>query len=267
MIPAYSVRADGRWAGRVTRRALPDDPSLDTLSPSERALLVNLWRSQAATERRVARSFELVRDALVARGDDAGLVAVSERAIDDEMRHASLCMELASRYAGRVVSPPPELPHEHPTHPGASEPLRRALFVLGQCALNETLASAYLDACLEVAEHPLPRAALSELLSDEIDHARIGWAFASTLDDGARDALQPWLLPLAVSNLRMWRQLSLPEGELAPHGVPPKEKVREALLNAVRELVIPGFERFGFDGRGLREWSARGAPTERQGTR
>lgn len=263
MSAVFPVRADGRWSGRITRRPLPDDPSLDALAPAHRRLLVNLWRSQAATERRVATSFETVRDALAARGDDAGLVAVSDRAIDDEMRHAALCMDIASRYAGRAVSPPPSLPHERPTHPGASESLRRALFVLGQCALNETLASAYLDACLEVATHPLPRAALSELLSDEIDHARIGWAFASTLDDAARDALQPWLLPLAVSNLRMWRQLSLPadpDGALAHHGVPSRARIAQSLLAAMNELAIPGFERFGFDVRALRAWSSRGAP-------
>lgn len=265
MTPAYPVRADGRWSGRVTRRALPDDPSIHELDPGARAVLTRLWRCQAATERRVAESFAVVHATLAERGADAGLVAVSERAVDDEFRHAALCVEVASRYAGASVSPPADLEFSRPVHPEASDALRPALLVLGQCALNETFAAAYLDACLEGATHPLARAALSELLSDEVDHARIGWAFASTLDPATRVALDGWLLPLAISNLRMWRQLSLPDdpdGALLAHGVPAATRVGQCLLEAVEALVIPGFERNGFDVRGLRAWWSRGAPTQ-----
>lgn len=266
MSAAYPVRADGRWSGRVTRRALPEDPSVATLPRDARAVLARLWQCQAATERRVATSFERVHAALRARGADPGLLAVSDRAVDDEFRHAALCLEVASRYAGDAVAAPEALAFSAPTHPDASDALRPALVVIGQCALNETFAAAYLDACLEGATHPLARAALAELLSDEVDHARIGWAYAATLDDATRAALQAWLLPLAISNLRMWQRLSLPEdpgGALVAHGVPSPARVAQALREAVEALVIPGFARNGFDVGGLRAWLARGAPTAR----
>lgn len=263
MTARYPLRADGRWAGRVTRRPLPDE-DLAALPHATRETLAGVWWSQAATEARVASSFAIVRDALDARGADPGLIDVSARAVDDEMRHATLCLDVAERYAGRALAPPDDLPFAHPAHPDASEDLRRALHVIGQCALNETFAAAYLEASLAGAERPLARAALSELLSDEVDHARIGWAFASTLDDATRAELGGWILPLAIGNLRMWRQLALPDdpkGELVAHGVPSKETVAGALREAVEALVIPGFARFGFDVEGLRAWSARGLPT------
>ena len=266
MTAAYPVRADGRWSGRVTRRALPEDPSLAALPRATRAVLARLWQCQAATERRVATSFERVHAALRARAAAPGLIAVSARAVDDEFRHAALCLEVASRYAGEAVAPLDDLAFSAPAHPDAPEFLRPALVVLGQCALNETFAAAYLDACLEGATHPLARASLTELLSDEVDHARIGWAFASTLEDETRAALQGWLLPLAIANLRMWQQLSLPddpEGALVAHGVPSPGRVRQALCEAVESLVIPGFARNGFEVNGLRAWLARGAPTAR----
>ncbi|MFO0628214.1 MAG: hypothetical protein U0325_21755 [Polyangiales bacterium] len=266
MSAPYPVRADGRWSGRVTRRALPDDPSLAALPRDTRDVLARLWQCQAATEHRVATSFERVHAALRARGADAGLVDVSARAVDDEFRHAALCLDVASRYAGRALGAPATLPHAAPAHADAAAGLRPALVVLGQCALNETFAAAYLDACLEGATHPLARAALAELLSDEVDHARIGWAFAATLDDETRGGVQEWLLPLAIANLRMWQQLSLPEdpaGALVPHGVPTPARVRRALLEALEALVIPGFARNGFEVRGLGAWLAQGAPTAR----
>ena len=269
MAKRYAIDPAGRWSGRVTRRPLPDAaPSLEGLTRSDRATLANLWLSQAATERRVAESFGVVHDALASLGADAGLVEVSARAVDDEMRHAELCRQMASRYAGRPLDPPPDLPFAYPAHRDArSEELRRALHVVGQCALNETFASAYLEASLAGATAALARAALRELLSDEVDHARLGWAFLSSLPAPTREALSDWLVPLAVCNLREWRALSLPKGPrevLRAHGVPDRADVESALMDAIESLMIPGFERFGLAVDGLRNWFARGAPTDQR---
>jgi hypothetical protein len=266
MTDARALSPSGRWSGKVTRRPLPESgPSMRGLSREARVTMANLWLSQSATERRVASSFEVVHRALVALDADPGIVAVAARAVDDEHRHAALCTEMASRYLGRPVRPAPDLPFAHPSHPDArSEALRQALYVVGQCALNETFASSYLETCLAGATAPLARAALRELLSDEVDHARVGWAYLSTMPAPTRAELDGWLLPLAVCNLREWRSLQLPEGDrgvLAAHGVPARDAVERCLLDALETMVIPGFERFGFAVEPLRRWAARGAPT------
>lgn len=197
------IALEGRWGGAVTSRPLPVDGELSEIDPTLREHLARIWLSQAATEARVAKSFALVHESLIALGAADGLVTVSKRAIDDEHRHTALCREMARRYFGAEVTTTPQLPFAPPRHELAtSDEQRKALWVIGQCAFNETFASAYLSLCHERAESALPRAALRELLSDEIDHARIGWAYLATLPRHLRASIDDWLLPLAICNLR-----------------------------------------------------------------
>ena len=257
------VRDDGRWGGAITRRRLPDGTDeIAGLDPEVRSKLARIWLSQASTEARVASSFATIHRGLVTLGADAGLVRLAARAIDDEHRHASLAEDLAGRYAGRVVGPHPALPPQRPAHPTASSPtVRNALWVIGQCALNETFASAYLGAGYRGAKHPLARAALRELLEDEIDHARVGWAYLSTTPPALRRELDDWLLPLTVCNLREWRRLELPEDDaLAAHGIPPAAVAREAIDAALADVVVPGFRTMGLDTSAIERWLRAGAP-------
>jgi len=258
------ISAHGRWGGAVTSRPLPEsEAEIADMNPEVRERLARIWLSQAATEARVARSFTLVHESLVALGADEGLVVVSNRAIDDEHRHTALCRELARRYFGAPVTDTPDLPFSPPKHALAkSDEERRALWIIGQCAFNETFASAYLSLCHERAETPLARAALRELLSDEIDHARIGWAYLSTLPTELRPRIDDWLLPLAMCNLREWRNVRLAEdASLARHGIPAAAEVEEALASALRDLILPGLAHTNLDPRPLERWLAAGAPT------
>ncbi len=258
-----TVRADGRWGGRVTSRPLPDfDPTIADLSDGQRSALSEVWLARAASERRVADSFEVIRDALRDLGADPSLVALADRAVDDEYRHAELSRDVASRYSGAELEPPPVLPLVVPEHASASPELRKKLWIIGQSCMNETIAGAFLEASLEPAKAPLARAALRELLSDEVDHARLGWAFLATLDASDKAEIQPWLLGMAKANLRMWRETPRAyPADLLEQGIPDEPEVEAALLTAFEDLIIPGLERFGFATRAIREWLAAGAPT------
>jgi hypothetical protein len=152
-----------------------------------------------------------------------------------------------------------------PRHERASPRVRDALFIVGQCVLNETTASAFLEACLQCAEGALARWALRELLSDEIDHGRIGWAFLASLTAAERAELNWWLLPMAFVNLRQWR-LETPNDPayqpvLALHGAPPPSMIHAAVLDALAELIVPGLDRLGMDTAPLRRWLDAGAGT------
>jgi hypothetical protein len=184
---------------------------------------------------------------------------------------------MARRYAEagprrHALAPPLELPFSHPSHPEARTPeLRDALFVIGQCVFNETLASAYLSASYEAATHPMARAALRELLSDEVDHARVGWASLGPLPPTLREELAPWIHPLAVANLREWRKLTLLETKLfsesaetivlARHGFLEKSRIEEALFEGMRDLIAPGLALVGLRTAPLNRWLDSGAPT------
>lgn len=254
-----AVRPDGRWHGRVTRNDLPELGEVD-LSPERRRHIASIWLGQAATEARVAGSFAVVHDALAALGANAGLVRLAARAVDDEHRHAALCEHVAGQYFGSTVGPYTPLPPHYPHHPGAPDAVRHALHVIGQCCLNETFASAYLSVAQKGATTPLVKQATRELLSDEIDHARIGWAFVHSLPEHTRAGVQDWLLALTVCNLREWRSIDLPAGdELAAHGIPPWQPTQDAITETLIGVVIPGFQHVGLDTRKLERWAAEGA--------
>lgn len=259
-----SLSTEGRWGGRVTSRELPDaTEELRELSPSVRQRLAQIWWIQASTERRVASSFAIVRDALDALEAEKPLVALAARAVDDEHRHAALCEEMAARVLGRPIDPSPDLPMQRPAHPTArDERERHALWVVGQCALNETFASAYLSTAHKGCTSPLGRAALHELLKDEIDHSRLGWAYLSTLPRDLHARISDWLVPLTVANLREWRSVAVSDDrELEPLGVPHRDAVHAALDEVVLGVLVPGFAHVGLDVRALEHWVARGAPT------
>lgn len=256
------VSADGRWNGQVTRRGLPE-LEVRAFSPEIRAQMAGIWLTQAATESRVARSFEIIGASLRALRADPGIIRLAARAVDDEHRHAALCEQLAGAYAGRTVGPHVELAHRTPEHRDASEALRHALYVVGQCALNETFASAYLSAAQVGATEPLAAASLKELTSDEIDHARVGWAFLTDMPEAMRPLMSDWLLPLTVCNLREWRGIQLPQDDsLAAHGVPPQDLARQFLNEALSGVLLPGFQHVGLDTRALEAWIRSGASTD-----
>lgn len=259
----------GRWGGRLTQRPLPErDPTLDALSSADRATLAAIWQTRAAMERRVADSFEVVRSALERRGADASMIELAARAIDDEYRHAELSRLVASRFAGRELAPPARLPLDVPKHKGASPELRDTLHVVGQCMLNETTAAAYLECCAEHATGPLAKAALRELLSDEIEHGRVGWSYLASVPPGVRAQVGPWLLPMAYLNLQIWRRETPDDGRprdardaLTAQGAPPAIVLHEALLGALRDLIVPGLRELGIDTHAIDAWLAAGADT------
>lgn len=256
----------GRWGGRLTARPLPTaDAEIEALDAAQRAELVAVWLGRAASERRVADAFEVIRDALADLGAPSELVALAKRSVDDEYRHEELSRQVASRLAGRELDPPPRLELVVPEHPGADGELLHTLHVLGHCAMNETFASAFLETSLTYTKAPLARVAVLELLSDEIDHARLGWAHLGSLDDARRRAVAPWIVSMVRANLKMWRDAPRPYSTdplVHRHGAPPADAVEAALLGAIADLIIPGLERFGLPTGSLRAWLRDGAPTD-----
>jgi hypothetical protein len=213
----------------------------------------------------VGLSFGVVHEALLTLDAPKPLCDLAERAVDDEMRHGELCRMVASHYAGKELDLHPDLPFSYPAHEAASDALRPLLHVVGQCCFNETIASSFLEASVEAATDPFAKAALRELLSDEIDHGRIGWAAIAASPAQVRGQLQAWLLPLARGNLKMWRDASRPYPDadaLEAHGAPSAARVEQALVTAFVGLIIPGLQALGFDVAPMQAWVDRGAPTD-----
>lgn len=257
--------AEGRWAGALTSRPLPEhDETLEKLTPAQRHELSIHWLQRAASEERVGRAFAFVHGVLGELQAAPELVALAARAVDDERRHTELSLLVARRFAQTALTPLSPLPLTVPRHPQASATLEKVLWVLGQCAFNETFASSVLEHALRAATGPLAKAALRELLSDEVDHARLGWAFLSSLEPSARAQVGPWLLALAQANLRAWRTTPREypsDVSLVSQGALSLELLETALRDAISSLLIPGFAELQLDVEDLKRWLDAGAPT------
>jgi len=236
-----------RWGGALTKRRLPEhDETIALLSDEDRRGLCSFWLSRSSGERRVSDSMAVIRDALGKLGEPAPLVDLAERAIDDELRHAQLWHLGAQRFSpdgqGTPQYWPPFVPHYD-----APDEVRYRLFVIAECVFNETTASTFLQTCLRLARGPLAVAVLREILSDEIDHGRIGWAFLARQSRPHRDELQPWLLPMLRAHWNEWtRALHDVPDSYAAHGIPSKADTSEAIVASLRDVIVPGLKDHGF---------------------
>jgi hypothetical protein len=245
----------------LTRKPLPDrdaDPSIAALSTAERATAVAVWFGRAASERRASGAFAYLAGELARAGSPAELVALARRAVADELRHAEICRRVATAFAGAELPAAPILPVTAPAYADASPELRRVLHVIGMCCANETTGSAFLELCGVRARGQLVNCALHELLADEIDHARIGWAFLASpaVSASMRAQVAAWLPRLLDDNLAAWRDRPRREitDALVAQGCPRWDEVDATVIAAIADLLLPGFEHAGINTAAARTW-------------
>lgn len=83
------------------------------------------------------------------------------------------------------------------------------------------------------------------------------------MPEALRPHMSDWLVPLTACNLREWRGVQLPDDDsLASHGVPPQDLARQYLNDALRGVLLPGFQHVGLDTRALEAWVRAGAVTD-----
>jgi hypothetical protein len=233
--------------------ALPDD-TIAVLAGDERRVLAERWASRAANELRTSTTFSELRRGLVLLDAPDDFVNRAERAVEDEVRHAGICRHVASRYAGSAIAEPSVEPTAPPRFAGASEREARVLHVVLHACLNEGFAVAYLGACLSAATAPLAHAAVRELIRDEVQHARLGWAFLAWISPADRTLVEE-ALPALVSHAEtLWLDASgYPETLPPGHGCLDLSELRALVAHAHAELIVPGFRHLGFSTTRLAE--------------
>lgn len=253
---------------RRRRHVLPlpeQDPVIDAMPDTLRVEVARTWERRAREELKVAVAFSvLCRELLETRADPEVLALVS-RAVHDEVRHAEVCRTLASRYASAPLPWPDEVVIE-PSKSKIDARLRAAFHLVTMCCVNEAIACSFLEACLAGATSPCVRAAVGELLADEVLHARAGWIFVAKQPRPMRGAIEANLHTLVEPVIQGWWDegaITLPEGA-KEHGIPSVDATRACALAAMRDIVLPGFEQLGFDVGATRSWLS-SRPTVGQG--
>lgn len=203
------------------------------------------WAHRAGSEARAATLFEQLLVDLQRADADPAVLELAARAIADERRHAAACLDVAAHYDASLVSPARGAPQAPDAHAEGEPELHAALHTAAFCCIQESIACAWLDACLRGATEPVVREALHTMLSDETHHARLGWAHLASprVSPSTRSCVAAALPGLLRSCIASWLdpEVALLAVNAPEHGVPSPEATRRVVHSAVQDIVQPGF--------------------------
>ena len=247
---------------RDVRVELPaDDLAIEQLDAAARERIAHVWTDRAHNELRTSTVFANLHRALVAARAAPPVIRLAALAVSDEVRHADICIEVASRYAGKEVDYPAVEPILEPHFAGCGDVTNRHLFTVMQCCINETIAVSYLRTCFDRAKGALVRAAVRAILEDEIDHSRLGWAHLGSqrVSEEMRLIVADAMPQLLTMVHAVWIADEGGHHDAAPagHGALAMADVHEVVRATVRDVVIPGLEHVRVDAAGARTWLAK----------
>lgn len=219
----------GGWTH--TRRA----PDLDGLSSEAREALAAYWTDQALLEHASVAAFSKLILDLLALGAPRDLVERSQRALQDEIRHAGMCFELASAFAGAPVAPGP-LPIERGEAPTFAS---LALETLRDGCIGETLAVAMAVEQLRHAADPAVRTVLSRIITDETRHAELAWDTLSWATSHMEQAEVSAMLAAARQTHTTSQGRAQTTDTLRRYGLLSQEELEAAASAGVTEVVLP----------------------------
>jgi hypothetical protein len=246
----------------------PDTSSDETLfyalSDNDRHIIADIFAKRAHAELCVSAVFAQITRELVEAGTDEPVLELAARAVGDEVRHAKLWLKVAAHYRGSDVAWPDAVAAQLPTYPGAEPWLAPALRIVGMSCINETIATVRLRECMDNATSALVRQTMHEILTDEIHHARLGWAYLASprVTSKLRAAVSSWLVRLLSANVSaLFNDVESSLGDaFVAHGIPSNAQTRTVAAAAVHELVLPGFIAVGLDVAEAQEWARRELP-------
>jgi hypothetical protein len=227
------------------------------------------WRARALHEHQSACVFSRLLPQLIEAEASVEYKTVVLRAAMDEIRHASLCLDLV-RYLGGVPELEADLVTQPlPEHAGASARERVLRNVIFASCLSETISTSLLAEEREMTTEPRIRRVVEQLSADEILHAKLGWALLGewlpSLTDDERAGLCRYL-PLALGAIeeKMLGAMPLPppipealREELAALGAVDGRDGREILYAVIEDVIVPRFEELGLPGK--KSWAEKRA--------
>lgn len=241
-----------------SHRPLPllTDEERSQLSPDAIGNVTALWLRKAQSELGASTSFAEVHRCLVLLGAPSELLFSSAKAVEDELRHAEICHWVAEQYAGQPLPQPRcAAVATNAAFRGCTEVESALLFVALHCALNESVACAYLKRCYSEAETQIVSAVTRDLLSDEVKHARLFFQLIPSRSPSEK-ALLGEALPALLSSVEdAWlRDTELDSACPKGHGTLSAGALLEVTQEAIRSLVIPGFREAGIDTQKAEDW-------------
>jgi photosystem II stability/assembly factor-like uncharacterized protein len=143
--------------------------------------LARAWAQDALVEHASVAAFARVISDLLSIGAPVELIRATQQAIADELEHARLCFDLASRHAGTVLGPGALPLLAKPTIFGtvsdsrAGDPVAIALAMLEEGCINESVAAAEAAVAALQCREPRTKSVLDRIAADETRHAALAW--------------------------------------------------------------------------------------------
>jgi len=219
-----------------------------------------LWAHRAVAELDAAARFDRLATLLRDAGAHSVVVGMARTAIDDERRHHARCVVLAQRFGATVDrSAGGRAPKLAAGQRTAAE---QALYeTVAMACLTESLSTALLMEIRAAALDEEVAATVDEILRDEVDHARLGWAHLAA-EAPHRDLafLGPRLAVMLAQTVDE-EIFATDDGgplalEVAGYGGLPRSRRRAVLVQSMREVVFPGLRSHGVDTSGAQRWLA-----------
>lgn len=218
-----------------------------------------VWAHRSAAELMSCARFERLAAGLAHIGAPVALTLLARNGAADERRHAALCATAAARF-GAVAMPTAPAPVWRPLVT-ADDVLRDAVSF---CALSESLNATLMAVSLQRTTDDGLRRLLRALLTDEVQHARLGWAVLNWQASSRSCAfLDPWLLPTLQAAVAD-ELLVAADGADAHNDTPSEAAVALGILSAserlalivatLRDVVFPGLTQAGIDCDGASAW-------------
>jgi hypothetical protein len=227
-----------------------DDEFLRAQPHTERSQVAEIWAMRASLELAVSAGYTVIIRELFETGVDRAVLELCSTAVHDEVGHAQLCLDLAERIDGvRRPWPAPASLHV-PQYAGVGPgPLQTALHLVAMSCLNETIACTRLLEAMQLTQSTTAKRALRTILTDEVQHARAGWAHLAshyvTLEmKRAIFQRMPELIEASMKSL-IEENASIPTEEFSVWGLPSVDSARAHAEKAIREVVLPGLEHLG----------------------
>jgi hypothetical protein len=213
------------------------------------------WRFRTLVEREAHVRFAKMAESLRREGFGDALADRAARASDDEKRHAQLCLDLAAELGSPVPDGGWEAAPLSPTSFDARDAL--VYEAAAQCCVAETESMATLSVLMDAMEPSRFRDAVVTIARDEVEHARIGWAvLGKERETRSLSFLEPYLAAM-IDTGGAPLFLDPPRGEdesLVSFGVLLHLDKRRVFVEALAEVIVPGFARLGVATAAIERW-------------
>jgi hypothetical protein len=226
----------------------------DSLSDAPDAVF-RVWRYRLRIEFEASALFDFLSEDLKRLYGPVDLGAsFAKTAADDELRHAERCRQILAH----AQAPLPELTPSAVDYlgPRAASLQDRVLYTsVAIGCVTETLSTALLVEMHKRADPGLIKNTIHEILTDEVNHGRVGWAELSR-QSLQRDVswlhsfISPMIQEALTSDVKpMLTPATTTFQDLSRWGILPRSEALAIMEDTIEQVILPGLQHYGISAK------------------